>query len=116
MDRIFPAAQEVFAISEGELNRAKQIHKDHVDEWMKKDGVQGVGITSSADAPGEAALLVYLIQGAEHPPIPPVIDGLRTRIREGTRFQVGGGDKGGRQGCRVPVNKPAAAKAAGHAD
>ena len=55
-------------------------------------GVQGVGITSSVDSPGEAALMILLIQGMPHPAIPPVIDGLRTRIRESTPFRAGLGD------------------------
>jgi len=50
-------------LDQPELERAKAVHAAHVDEWMKQPGVQGVGITSSADAPGEAALMIYLVRG-----------------------------------------------------
>src|SRR6266404_765341 len=68
--------QLVYPVSEGEFARAKLVHAAHADEQMNQPGVQGVGITSSVDAPGEAALLVFLVRGEAHNAIPPVIDGL----------------------------------------
>ena len=48
--------QLVYSISDAEVERAKVVHEAHADELMKMAGVQGVGITSSVDSPGEAAL------------------------------------------------------------
>jgi hypothetical protein len=79
----------VSSVSEALMAQARAVHAAHVDEWMKKSGVQGFGITSSADAPGEAALMIFLIRGVPHDPIPPAIDGLRTRVRESSRFRAG---------------------------
>lgn len=87
------------------MARAKAVHAAHVDEWMKKSGVQGFGITSSADAPSEAALMIFLIRGVTHPTIPPVIDGLRTRVRESSRFRAGFGDTPAPRPCSVPALK-----------
>ena len=94
--------QLVYSISEAEVARAKIVHEAHVDELMNMDGVQGVGITSSVDSPGEAALMIFLIRGVTHPAIPPVIDGLRTRIRESTRLRAGFGDSRPKRVCSVP--------------
>ena len=110
--RIVPA-QDVFAVNalnDTEMERAKSIHAAHVDEWMKQPGVQGVGITSSADAPGEAALMIYLIRGAKHNAIPAVIDGLRTRVRETSRFTAGSRGQEPEQGCKVPGEKATTVK------
>jgi hypothetical protein len=98
----------VSSVSEALMAQAKAVHAAHVDEWMKKPGVQGFGITSSADAPGEAALMIFLIRGVVHPAIPPVIDGLRTRVRESSRFRSGVGDSQPKRGCSVssPGKKP----------
>jgi len=96
--------QLVYPISDAEVGRAKIVHIAHADEWMKKAGVQGVGIGSSADAPGEAALVIFLIRGMPHDPIPQVIDGLRTRVRESSRFRAGFGDAPQR-GCSVPAGR-----------
>jgi len=107
--RIVPA-QDVFAVNaldETELERAKVIHATHVDEWMKQPGVQGVGITSSADAPGEAALMIYLVREEKHNAIPAVIDGLRTRVRETSRFTAGRRGQEPEQGCKIPSEKAA---------
>lgn len=99
------APQPVYSISEGEFARAKAVHAAHADEWMNQAGVQGVGITSSVDAPGEAALMIFLVRGEAHNTIPPVIDGLRTRVRESSRFRAGFGDRGQPHVCSVPAQK-----------
>jgi hypothetical protein len=110
--RIVPAPDTfaVNALEKTEMERAKTVHAAHVDELMKQPGVQGAGITSSADAPGEAALMIYLIRGANHNPIPAVIDGLRTRVRETSRFTAGRRGQEPEQGCKVPTEKIAGRK------
>ena len=97
--------QLVYSIPETEVVRAKVVHAAHVDELMRMNGVQGVGITSSVDSPGEAALMIFLIEGIPHPAIPPVIDGLRTRIRVSSRFHAGLEGTGSQRACRVPRPK-----------
>lgn len=97
--------QLVYSISDAEVARAKIVEEAHVDELMNMAGVQGVGITSSVDSPGEAALMIFLIRGVAHPAIPPVIDGLRTRIRESTRFRAGLVGHPAQQAC-VPTKSP----------
>jgi hypothetical protein len=99
------APQLVYSFSEAEMARAKVVHTAHADELMKKAGVQGVGIGSSADAPSEAALVIFLIQGLPHDAIPPVIDGLRTRVRESNRFRAGFGDAPAKRGCSMPAKR-----------
>jgi hypothetical protein len=98
----------VNAISNEELTRAKAVHTAHVIELMKQPGIQGVGITSSADAPGEAALMIFVVRGVPRNPIPTVIDGLRTRVRESSRFTAGQRGAETSSGCKVPPAKPAA--------
>ena len=111
--RLLPA-QDVFAVSAldpAEFERAKAVHAAHAEEWMKQLGVQGVGITASADAPGEAALMIYLIRGEKHNAIPAVIDGLRTRVRETSRFTAGRRGQDSEQGCKIPSGKASASQA-----
>jgi hypothetical protein len=91
--------QLVYSVSEPELARAEKVRSAHTDEWMKRPGVQGVGIGSSADAPGESALIIFLIKSMPHDPIPPVIDGLRTRVRESDRIRAGFGQVPPQHGC-----------------
>jgi hypothetical protein len=97
--------QLVYSISDAEVARAKVVHTAHADELLKRAGVQGVGISSSADSPGEAALIIFLIRGEAHDPIPPVIDGLRTRVRESSRFRAGFGDALPHRACSLPITK-----------
>lgn len=98
----------VNSLSREEYQRAKTVHTAHVNDLMKQPGVQGVGITSSADAPGEAALMIFVIRGVPRSAIPTTIDGLRTRVRESSRFTAGqrGNETSG--GCKVPPTVPLA--------
>ncbi len=103
--RLAPSGEgfSVSSLSPERVAQAKAVHAAHVDEWMKKPEVQGFGITSSADAPGEAALMIFLIRGVAHDPIPPVINGLRTRVRESSPFRAGFSDAPARHACAVPA-------------
>jgi hypothetical protein len=110
--RILPP-QDAFAVSpleKTEVERAKVVHAAHADELMRQPGLQGVGITSSADSPGEAALMIYLIRGEKHNTIPVVIDGVRTRVRETSRFTAGRRGQEPMQGCKVPAERTAERK------
>jgi hypothetical protein len=77
-----------YPVSDAEVQRARAVQKRRETGLMSRGGVQGVGIGSSLDSPGEAALIVFVIRGVARDPIPPVIDGLRTRIRESSRFRA----------------------------
>jgi len=88
------------------MTRAYTVKTTHAKDLMKMAGVQGVGVTSSVDAPGEAALMIFVIRGVEHAPIPAVIDGLRTRVRESSRFRAGNAGAEPRPSvCRVPATR-----------
>jgi hypothetical protein len=101
-------AFRVTSLSAAEIVRAKAAHSTNVAAWMQQPGVQGFGVASSVDSPGEAALMIFLIRGAAHNSIPPVIDGVRTRVRESSRFHAGlDGLRPGR-GCSFPIQKNAA--------
>ena len=91
--------QNVYPISAAEFARAKAVHRAHVDEWMSKPGVQGVGIGSSVDSPGEAALILFLIRGVARDAISLTIDGVRTRVRESSRFRAGLDEGDSRRSC-----------------
>lgn len=95
----------VSGIAKAELERAKVVHSAHASELMKQPGVQGVGITSSADSPGEAALMIFVIRGVSRNPIPAVLDGLRTRVRESTRFTAGKRGEEPARACSMPAAK-----------
>jgi hypothetical protein len=107
----FVPEQPAFAVTSlpaAEIVRAQVAHSANVAGWMKQPGVQGFGVASSVDSPGEAALMIFLIRGAAHNSIPPLIDGVRTRVRESSRFHAGlDGLRPGR-GCSVPPTKNAA--------
>jgi hypothetical protein len=102
------APQAVYSISQAEFRRAKVIHAAHVAKLMRRPGVQGVGITSSVDSPGEAALMIFVIRSVPRGAIPPSIDGLRTRVRESSAFRAGYGGVKPHRACALPPTKATA--------
>jgi hypothetical protein len=100
-----PATQLVYELRAGELDRAKAVHADHAAELLRNSDVLGVGISSSVDSPGEAALLVYVKHGASPNAIPASIGGVRTRIRESGPFVAGRDNDNASAsiGCKVPT-------------
>lgn len=103
LEQSAPPASGLSAVPDSEIVRARAVHAKHASTLMGLQGVQGVGIASSADSPGEAALMIFVVRGVLHDRIPPVIEGLRTRIRESSRFRAGFGDKDIRQVCAPPM-------------
>jgi hypothetical protein len=97
--------QVAYPLPQPEVARAKAVQAAHLAELLKLQGVQGVGITSSVDSPGEAALMIYFVRGVEHAAVPAVLDGLRTRVREGSPFRADFGGTHPRRGCAVPAAK-----------
>ena len=77
-----------FSIGAQEVDRATIVKEAHVGSLMGQPGIQGVGVSISADNPAETAVSIYVVKGVAHQPIPAVIDGVRTRIFEGDRFRA----------------------------
>jgi hypothetical protein len=112
LERSAPAPQIMNAVSQAEYTRVKTVQAAHLAALQKLQGVQAVGISSSVDSPGEGTLLIYFLGGVEHAAIPVVIDGVRTRVREGDKFLANFGEAHPRRGCAVPPAKTAAKTAA----
>jgi hypothetical protein len=105
LEKSVATPQLVYPVSDAEMARAKVVHTAHVEALMKLAGVQGVGIGSSVDSPGEAALMIFTIRGVPQDPIPTVIDGLRTRVRESSRFRAGSVGSEVQRACKLPPAK-----------
>jgi hypothetical protein len=82
------AANPHFSVGAQEVERATIVKEAHVGGLMGQPGIQGVGVSMSADNPSETAVSIYVVKGVAHAPIPAVIDGVRTRIFEGDRFRA----------------------------
>jgi hypothetical protein len=106
---VTPSSQPM--ISAPEFARAKIIHAANAAILLKKDGVQGVGISPSLDSSGEAALMVFVVRGAAHDAIPAIIQGVRTRVKESSRFRANYGGSAIPRSCRLPY-KPSTKQAA----
>jgi len=86
-----------------ELRRASSVQSQRAEQLLKLKGVQGVGIGASSDHPGEAALAIFVIRGTARDSIPAVLDGVRTKVRESSRFHLGSASMSSRsRSCNAP--------------
>jgi hypothetical protein len=88
------------SMSKSEFARVQAVHALRAQSLLKQIGIQGVGISPSLDASGEGSLMIYVIRGVAYPAIPATIDGVRTRVRESSRFRANYGSAG--RSCRAP--------------
>ena len=90
--KIVPAAPaaslQMPALSAQDMDHAVAVKEGHAAALMAQPGIQGVGVGRSDDNPAETAIVIFVISGVSHPAIPPVLDGVRTKIVEGDRFRA----------------------------
>jgi hypothetical protein len=67
------------SLSEAERGRVAAVQQRRGAELMQDSAITSVGIGASEDNPGEGALVVQL-SGSPRNPIPPLIDGVRTKV------------------------------------
>lgn len=82
------ASQTLPAVGKEKVTEALAVKEANVANLMAQSGIQGVGVSLSLDNPTETAISIYLLKGAAHPPIPAVIDGVRTRVFVSERFKA----------------------------
>jgi hypothetical protein len=75
-------------LAAGDIDQTIAVKESHAAALMSQPGIQGVGVGRSSDNPSETAVVIYVISGQDHPPIPQLLDGVRTKIVEGGRFRA----------------------------
>lgn len=80
-------AQRPAATSQ-QIERATAVKEAHAGDFLGKPGIQGIGVAMSDDNPTETAIAIHVIKGAAHPIIPATLDGIRTKVFEGTPFKA----------------------------
>jgi hypothetical protein len=83
-----PANQTLPSVGKEKVTQALAVKEANVANLITQPGIQGVAVSLSLDNPTEAAISIYLLKGAAHPPIPAVIDGIRTRVFVSERFKA----------------------------
>jgi hypothetical protein len=75
-------------ITQDAIKSSLTILHAHQDSYMAQRGIQGMGVGRSDDNPAETAIVIYTITGVAHDAIPAAIDGVRTKVVEGSRFRA----------------------------
>lgn len=85
---VFDSEAARVSVSSDAIAHAGSVKEANVNDWMGQPGIQGMGVAQSMDNPAETAISIYVIKGMAHPAIPAMIDGVRTRVIESTRFKA----------------------------
>lgn len=100
-DATTPAGEPRPVASE-EMQRGVAAKQLHAADLLKQQGIIGVGVGRSDDAPGESAVVVYVEKGRAHAAVPATIEGVRTKVVETQRFKAfGWGHEKARPACTV---------------
>jgi hypothetical protein len=76
------------ALSRDAIDQATATKETYAEGLMSQPGIQGVGVGRSDDNTAETAIVIYVLSGQPRPPIPAVLEGVRTKIVEGDRFRA----------------------------
>jgi hypothetical protein len=101
--RLISAANALaVSLTDADVSNAINVKEAHVGELMAHKSVQGVGVAASLDAPGEPAIMIYVLKGQPHDFVPATLDGVRTRIKETTPFKAGVSKPVKAAACTIP--------------
>ena len=88
--------------SDTDVQRATTVKEAHVEELMSDPAVFGVGVGAADDNPAEPVVVIYVEPGKPHRPIPPQLNGVRTKVISTDRFRAyGWNEHGVQQACSV---------------
>jgi len=76
------------SLSDQLLRSTVNVKEAHVNQYFGKQGIRGVAVGRSDDNPSETAIIFFTTTGVPNTIVPPVIDGVRTKIIEGTPFRA----------------------------
>lgn len=86
---MYPAGAAIdLGISSTVVANTIKIKDAHENSFMGHVGIRGIAVGRSNDNPADPAIIIYTTTGMAHPPIPAVIDGVRTRVIEGKPFRA----------------------------
>ena len=86
------------SVSAAEIVKTARVKAQRSAELMSRPEVFGVGIGSSKDSPGEAAIVIYVDRNSSIP-LPAEIDGARTRVVRTDPFRTSGWGKERQRFC-----------------
>ena len=96
------AAGQPRPVATDEMQRGVAAKQLRAADLLKQQGIIGVGVGRSDDAPGESAVVVYMEKGMAHAAVPATINGVRTKVVETQRFKAfGWGHEKARPACTV---------------
>jgi hypothetical protein len=90
--RVVRPGQAIPLLNQADVDQATAVKESHAG-LMTQPGIQGIGVGRSSDNPAETAIVIYVLAGQAHAPIPALLDGVRTKIVEGSRFKAFGWGK-----------------------
>ena len=98
-----PGPPSVFNLTDAEVARGRRAKENHGKQLRSNPSVLGVGVGEDPAAPGQAAVIVYLLRGSSRANIARDLDGVSTVIVETDPIVAYGWNEplGGGGACKV---------------
>lgn len=81
------------------VESAKAVKEKYAAGFLADPAIAGIGVSASLDSPGDPALILYVLEGQPHRPIPATINGLQTRIKATSGFYASVSRLGNSRDC-----------------
>ena len=81
------------------IEHAAVVKNRKAGDLLARPGVQGVGVGASSGDPTQVAIVIYVIAGSGHSPLPESIDGVPTEIVSTDRFRAYGWNDAAAESC-----------------
>jgi hypothetical protein len=94
------------AVAQQEVERVTAVKEQWAEQLLRSNhAIFGVGVGSSDDSPGEAALVLFVEKGSAYSP-PAVLDGARVKVYRAERFRSWGWNEHQQpRACQVPPRR-----------
>lgn len=97
-------AEKVQAITPSDITTAVNTKERYVQQLMSDPAVVAVGV-GAGSTPGQAVITVYVERNKTRRPIPPMLDGIPTRVIQGGRFLASDWDENAVRRCSEKSQK-----------
>ncbi|MGC2697438.1 MAG: hypothetical protein WA738_16750 [Candidatus Angelobacter sp.] len=82
------AGTSLVSLTQKDVDQAMIVKEAYASNLMSQAGIQGVGVGISKDNAADSVVVIFVVRGIAHAPIPASLDGVRTQIVEGDRFRA----------------------------
>jgi len=93
------AASSSTTVAADAVRHAAAAKNRHAAGLLAQRGIQGVGVGTSDTDPSQAAIVIYVVAGSDHAPLPADVEGVPVKVVRSDRFRASGWNEDATESC-----------------